>query len=537
MTTSHLDETLSRLSVNAASSVIARGRLASLALNATLLRRLSAKPGSSDSLLADPVFEAARTWESADCNLDDLSGELLCPDLVAALDGAGAERMPRNLNPWSHQLAAWEAARKGLSCLVSSGTGSGKTECFMVPMLDDLLRDPAKGKLTGVRAILIYPLNALIESQRERLAAWTETLKGRISFALYNGLTPETPRGENRSNIAAAEIGNRRGIRETPPAVLVTNVTMLEYLLLRTQDRTILERSKGLLRWIVLDEAHSYIGAQAAEMALLLRRVRAAFGVEPDQVRLMATSATISEGEGTKRKLKLKRFISDLAGLDKSHVRVIEGRAVEPDLPPTQENTPLDPEGMEELDSTALWEILAPHPRIRILKQALSEQSVTLTEVAKILFGSADIGRKAEAQALLDAAAQATCAATGARLLPWTSAYLSPFARRTLDLRRCSLSAPGSGTVRRWFGLGIRRSLAQATRYMRVRRPGLRAFRLQRMWHTTSSRRTRNRGLRAARAATHHRNGRFRGGCRTRHGDRSPKAGRERHGRTVSCAK
>ena len=417
MTTSHLDETLSRLSVNAASSVIARGRLASLALNAALLRRLSAKPGSSDSLLADPVFEAARTWESADCNLDDLSGELLCPDLVAALDGAGAERMPRNLNPWSHQLAAWEAARKGLSCLVSSGTGSGKTECFMVPMLDDLLRDPAKGKLTGVRAILIYPLNALIESQRERLAAWTETLKCRISFALYNGLTPETPRGENRSNIAAAEIGNRRGIRETPPAVLVTNVTMLEYLLLRTQDRTILERSKGLLRWIVLDEAHSYIGAQAAEMALLLRRVRAAFGVEPDQVRLMATSATISEGEGTERKLKC--FISDLAGLDKSHVRVIEGRAVEPDLPPTQENTPLDPEGMEELDSTALWEILAPHPRIRILKQALSEQSVTLTEVTKILFGSADIGRKAEAQALLDAAAQATCAATGARLLPW----------------------------------------------------------------------------------------------------------------------
>ena len=287
----------------------------------------------------------------------------------------------------------------------------------MVPMLDDLLRDPAKGMLTGVRAILIYPLNALIESQRERLAAWTEALKDRISFALYNGLTPETPRGENRGKIAAAEIGNRRGIRDTPPAVLVTNVTMLEYLLLRTQDRTILERSQGLLRWIVLDEAHSYIGAQAAEMALLLRRVRAAFGVTPEQVRLMATSATISEGEGTGA--KLERFISDLAGLDKSHVRVIEGCAVEPDLPPTQEDTPLEPGGMKGLDSTALWEILAPHPRIRTIKQALSERSVTLTEVAKILFGSADLGHKAEAQALLDAAAQATCAATGARLLPW----------------------------------------------------------------------------------------------------------------------
>ena len=417
MTASHLDKTLSRISTCAASSVIARGRLASPALNAALLRRLSSEPGAKDSLLADPVFEASRTWESADCTLDDLSGGLLHPDLVTALDRARTERMPRDRSPWSHQLAAWEATREGLSCLVSSGTGSGKTECFMVPILDDLLRDSARGKLTGVRAILIYPLNALIESQRERLAAWTDTLKSRMSFALYNGLTPETPHRSDRSGLAAAEVGNRREIRDTPPAILVTNVTMLEYLLLRTQDRTILERSKGLLRWIVLDEAHSYIGAQAAEMALLLRRVRAAFDVAPDQVRLMATSATISEGEGTEG--KLRRFTSDLAGLDERHVRVIEGRTVEPDLPPTQADTPLEPGGMEELDSTALWEILAPHPRIRTLKQVLSEQSATLTEVAKILFGSADVGRKAEAQALLDAAARAKCAVTETRLLPW----------------------------------------------------------------------------------------------------------------------
>ena len=108
-------------------------------------------------------------------------------------------------------------------------------------------------------------------------------------------MTPETPRKVTRSP-AAAEIADRRSIRKSPPAILVTNVTMLEYLLLRAQDRDILERSQGLLRWIVLDEAHSYIGAQAAEMALLLRRVRAAFGVAPEDVRLIATSATISEG-------------------------------------------------------------------------------------------------------------------------------------------------------------------------------------------------------------------------------------------------
>ena len=182
--------------------------------------------------------------------------------------------MPRDRKPYAHQLDAWQAAREGQSFLVTSGTGSGKTECFIIPVLDDLLRNPAKGQLVGTRAIVLYPLNALIESQRERLAAWTVALKDRVQFAMYNGLTPETPR-QVRVSPAAAELGDRRSIRETPPSILVTNVTMLEYLLLRAQDRRILERSKGLLRWIVLDEAHSYIGAQAAEMALLLRRVRA----------------------------------------------------------------------------------------------------------------------------------------------------------------------------------------------------------------------------------------------------------------------
>ena len=135
---------------------------------------------------------------------------------------------------------------------------------------------------------------------------------------------------------------------------------MLEYLLLRAKDRPILERSQGLLRWIVLDEAHSYIGAQAAEMALLLRRVRAAFGVEPDQVRLLATSATIGEGDGTEA--KLKRFASDLGGIDENRVRVIQGREVETQLPLAALDTPFELLALRELSSEVLWERLAPHP-------------------------------------------------------------------------------------------------------------------------------------------------------------------------------
>ena len=417
MNRSHLNDTLLDLAARAASSIVARGRIASPALNTALLRRLSAAPGVGDSLLADPVFEAARTWESADHSMDDLSGQLLHQDLVDALDGAEPERVPRDRKPWTHQFDAWKSAHQGLSCLVSAGTGSGKTECFMIPILDDLLRDPAGGKLSGVRAILIYPLNALIQSQRERLAAWTEQLNHRISFALYNGLTPESPRQSDRSNLASAEVGNRRDIRKRPPSILVTNVTMLEYLLLRAQDRSILEQSQGLLRWIVLDEAHSYIGAQAAEMALLLRRVRAAFGVDPREVRLMATSATIGGGEGTET--KLTQFVADLAGLDGKHAKVIEGRPVDPELPPARGDARITPSDMEGLGAAALWDHLAPLPRIQRLKQALSKKGVALTDAEKILFEDDGTSRKAETQAVLDATAQATSPETGARLLPW----------------------------------------------------------------------------------------------------------------------
>jgi hypothetical protein len=97
--------------VNVAAAVVARGRLASPALSAALLRRLSALPGKEGSLLSAPVIEAAQVWEQADESLGDLAGGLLHPRLVDALDGAQNERMPRDRYPYTHQLAAWKAAR------------------------------------------------------------------------------------------------------------------------------------------------------------------------------------------------------------------------------------------------------------------------------------------------------------------------------------------------------------------------------------------------------------------------------------------
>ena len=161
----------------------------------------------------------------------------------------------------------------------------------------------------------------------------------------------------------------------------------------------------------------SYIGAQAAEMALLLRRVRAAFGVGPEDVRLMATSATISDGADTKD--KLSSFLGDLAVVMPDRTKVIQGHTTDPILPAEGADQPLDPVVLGDLDSEALWHMLAPHPRIRRARHRLSEGGLSLGKLAEILFGADAENERDRAQAVLDAAAQARCPETDQRLLPW----------------------------------------------------------------------------------------------------------------------
>ncbi len=109
---------------------------------------------------------------------------------------------------------------------------------------------------------------------------------------------------------------------------------MLEYMLVRAEDQPIIDASSGKLKWIVLDEAHSLVGAAAAEIALLLRRVLLAFAVNPEEVRFVATSATIGSGENVRQ--HLQRFLADVAGIPDSRVHVIEGRRRMPRRPEGQ---------------------------------------------------------------------------------------------------------------------------------------------------------------------------------------------------------
>ncbi|ECN1490397.1 DEAD/DEAH box helicase, partial [Salmonella enterica subsp. enterica serovar Enteritidis] len=125
------------------------------------------------------------------------------------------------------------------------------------------------------------------------------------------------------------QIQSRELLRQTPPPILVTNATMLEYMLIRQLDKSIIDKSKGKLKWIVLDEAHSYLGSTASELSLLLKRVMLAFEVEPKNVHFIATSATIGDDE--KAKQQLKSFLASLSGTHEQQIHIITAqRAVPP---------------------------------------------------------------------------------------------------------------------------------------------------------------------------------------------------------------
>lgn len=311
--------------------------------------QLTAAPGTPGAWLADPVFEPTFGWqESADTMSSLAGGNLLHPRLAKAMESppkdlAQEYAFPGNRHPFTHQLAAWEILNREQpqSLVVTSGTGSGKTECFLVPVLNQLAKAIDAGEdPEGVRALFIYPLNALINSQQNRLDAWTDGFGGQIRHCLYTGALENERKASDRQY--DGQVIDRKSLRASPPQLLVTNATMLEYMLIRKDDEPILQKSVGKLRWIILDEAHTHIGSQAAEMALLLRRVMLAFQVKPQDVRFVATSATF--GSDTQTIESLRTFLADIGGVDPQQVHVVQGHRDIPALlnatPDAEQDTP-----------------------------------------------------------------------------------------------------------------------------------------------------------------------------------------------------
>jgi hypothetical protein len=195
---------------------------------------------------------------------------------------------------YQHQQRAIERITAGHSVIVSSGTGSGKTESFLIPILNDLLERPA----SGVRAVLIYPLNALVNDQLDRLR---RLLAGTgITFGRYTSELAQTvkdwKRQSGKEDVPELEVISREQIRsgEKLPNILITNYAMLEYLLLRPNDAHLFAYPADW-RYIVLDEAHSYSGAQGIEVAYLIRRLKQRLGKQPGDLVCIGTSATLTD--------------------------------------------------------------------------------------------------------------------------------------------------------------------------------------------------------------------------------------------------
>ncbi len=258
-----------------------------------------------------PILEATPPFR-AGCYIKDLIEEgLLTKDLESFIYDA----LPYlRYNPlYLHQEKALRKIVSGRNVVIASGTASGKTECFIIPIYNHLLREYERGTLTpGVRALLLYPMNALANDQLRRLRKIAKVIEEKlphvnITFGRYVGDTPETKReGEEQFRLrnpgivpVKSELLSREEMRENPPNILITNYAMLEYLLLRPSDSPFFdgEYAKNW-KFLVLDEAHIYGGAAGIEMAMLIRRLkdRVCENMEGD-LQCIATSATLVKDE------------------------------------------------------------------------------------------------------------------------------------------------------------------------------------------------------------------------------------------------
>lgn len=404
---------LAELAKRSSRSVASRLSPKSESLRSFLRSQLEQPAGHEGSLLADPVFEATFGWLEHEQSMGDIAGGLIESTLVDAMDSDSEHGFHKRYHPYVHQVKAWELLKKepAQSVVVSSGTGSGKTECFLVPILNDLAEQRRKGQIEdGVQALFLYPLNALINSQRERLRAWTRDFGGDIRFCLYNGLTPKTepPREERINN--PQEVMWRKELRESPPPILITNSTMLEYMLVRQEDSPIVQKSRGKLRWIVLDEAHTYVGSQAAEISLLLRRVLHSFGVRAEDVRFVATSATIGKVGDPESARKLREYLASIAGLPADRVHVVEGTRSVPELSDSANaigSASLDLVGLRSQEPEKRYAMLSGNPHARVLRSELAKGPRKLSDLASAIHGESSVSSTKKTLELLDFARSA----------------------------------------------------------------------------------------------------------------------------------
>jgi len=214
--------------------------------------------------------------------------------------------------PYAHQLRAFERLsareRRPQNTLVTTGTGSGKTECFLFPVLDHCRRAVQRGE-RGIKAIILYPMNALASDQAERLAKLLQDprIEG-VRAGLYVG-----GQGQHAKPGPTHLVDDREALRKSPPDILLTNYRMLDFLLMRPEDAPLWGLNDPTsLQYLVLDELHTYDGAQGSDVACLIRRLKARLSIPQGHLCGVGTSATIGSGGAEDPKQLLANFATKI---------------------------------------------------------------------------------------------------------------------------------------------------------------------------------------------------------------------------------
>lgn len=314
---------------------------------ASLFRKELEQEGSSTK---GPYLDIGGSYETGHTLQELINSGDACPlfsELEPVAEKVRELKLERPL--YIHQEKALKKASSGQNLVVTTGTGSGKTECFLLPVLQHILTQVEKGDLnSGVRAIIIYPMNALANDQIKRMRALLKNYP-KIRFGIYTGNTEhqhskalteyrKTHKDASGQSVDPLpnELISREEMQEEPPHILITNYSMLEYMMLRPKDDAVFSDAK--LKYIILDEAHIYKGATGMETSLLMRRLRARIS-KPNEVQYILTSATLGGPDADAEILqfanKLTGVTFDESGIIRSTEKVpsmMEERAVDPQL-------------------------------------------------------------------------------------------------------------------------------------------------------------------------------------------------------------
>ncbi len=390
-------------------------------------------------------------------------------------------KVPLGFAPYHHQRAAMErlASAAGKSTMVATGTGSGKTECYLLPILDHCREQAGK---RGIKAIVIYPMNALAMDQASRIARAVHrnpALRRKVTAGLYVGGREEMPR---RTMTAAHVVTDRETLRTSPPDILLTNYKMLDYLMIRPGDQRLWRRNEPeTLRYLVVDELHTFDGAQGTDLACLIRRLRARLRVPPDGLVCVGTSATIGTGDDAPVRAYASRVFNQEFGpgsvvgeTRQAASEFLSGSLITGYLLPTDGlarmldprrhatsasylraaheaffNEPPAGDPDSDVWKTALADRLREHTAFRNLLQVLGGEPKPLPEVASRLRRTLPVESDEEAAAVLDA----LCALISAARLREDPAHPSEGPARLRE--GPARPRKGEGALRPFLDIGV----------------------------------------------------------------------------------